>query len=220
MNLNDMSGDVLGMIYSFLNYQNQRNLVIISKSINNEMKPHRYFKLTNASSMKYCQDPSFREMILNAVVHPNKQIAIYFCGRKISRNDILLTSNIHALKLNYCDFEEDSIYLSWTVSSAMLFNCHLVDYSMFGGLDTLNLQYCTSLRDVSSIKSVRTLTIAACRNVSDVSALGSVHSLTLIQLYNIVDVSALKTVHKLHIIYCSSVRDISALVNVPHFVFI
>jgi hypothetical protein len=77
-------------------------------------------------------------------------------------------------------------------------------------LRTVEISYCLSLVDVSSLSHVHTLMLADCPNV-DVSSLGKIRHLCLSSCSGIIDVSALGHVYDLHLYHCNGITDISSL---------
>jgi hypothetical protein len=76
---------------------------------------------------------------------------------------------------------------------------------------TLDLSYCTGVRNVSNLRKVHTLLLQHCSEVEDVSPLKNVHNLSLINCKKVTNVSSLEGVHTLDLSYCTGINDVSSL---------
>ena len=156
------------------------------------LKKYINYKLNKQYSLMYYDYILFRNIVLNKIFNPIKQLHLNLNGCK-NITDVSTLGNVHTLDLSYCE---------------------ITDVSALGNVHTLNLRYCENITDVSALGNVHTLILSECENITDVSALGHVHTLNLWRCYKITDVSALGNVHTLILWKCINITDVSALGNV------
>jgi hypothetical protein len=67
MNLNDMTENVLSIIYSFSSHKDKLKMVLLSKSINEELKAHREWRMSLYYSYKFFKNNEFQSMVLERI---------------------------------------------------------------------------------------------------------------------------------------------------------
>ena len=186
----NMPIDVIGILQTFLNYKDFKNLLSISKSFKEGRKRFFYYKLTKESSLQYYSNENFRKIINNKVNRTNKQISIdlSYCDQ-VTNVDVL--KNVHSLNLSWC------------------YGVTQVD--ALCNVNILNLSFCDGITDVVALGTgtVCILNLNNCDNIIDVSTLGTVHTLNLSGCDSIIDVSKLGTVYALDLSDCKNIRDVS-----------
>ena len=145
------------------------------------LKKYINYKLNREYSLMYYDDILFRNIVLNKIFNPSKQLHINLseCDNII---DVSALGHIHTLDLTNCE--------------------NITDVSALGNIHTLYLTGC-NITDVSMLGNVHKLVLRCCYDITDVSALGNVYTLNLSNCYNITDVSSLGNVHKLYLDNCN-----------------
>ncbi len=77
MNLNDMTENVLSIIYSFSSHEDKLKMVLLSKSINKELKVHREWRLYIDASCQFFLNNAFRALVLKRI-YSQKQLSFVF----------------------------------------------------------------------------------------------------------------------------------------------
>ena len=138
-------------------YTDLRNFcdTCISYSI---LKKYINYKLNKTSSLLYYDDVLFRNIVLNKIFNPIKQLNLNLSGCK-NITDVSALGHVYDLNLNGCN--------------------KITDVSALGHVHTLKLRWCNKITDVSALGNVHTLDLSGCYKITDVSALRNVHTLIL-----------------------------------------
>ncbi len=218
--------------YSFRNYLIQddyQQLLNTSKQklIHHIRRRTIIFRLTMKYSIKYCEDKTFRDQLLQKVENPLKQVIITLKYSKIkSHEDLFDLFPIHLICIDFPrsnpNVKEFTFY-RYELDLTNLYNIRQCEKATF--------KLCQGITDISQLKDCEHVTFEDCGNISDFSSLGrqrslciksnahltnvmSFHSIRTIILEdcrNLKDVSPLHGVYDLSLIMCVEVRDISSL---------
>lgn len=211
----DLPSEIIIAIYEWLNRNEQWQMIMSNKTIQQDLHQHQYFQLNYEMSIMYVFDDDFRNNIQSRIPNTSQQLSLDLSSTPtISDHHLHKVANVHALNLSQC-FRIKNVSVLERVHELSLAHCDQVtDVSALGNVRILNLSLCSNIWDVSALGNVHTLDLSFCSNIWDVSALGNVHTLILTSCENIEDVSALGNVHTLNLSYCYGILDVSALKNV------
>lgn len=223
--------DLVGVIYSYLNYADGLNLLATTKYLYENTSNIRYLKLNRNGSKRYYESEMFRNHINTLIKDTAKQLNLNFYDFDWLSN-VSVLSDVHTLNLRYCKQVEnvdtlcntthlilDHTNVRYTkclknlMSLSLRFCQQLFDISSLGKLHYLDLSYC-NVSDVSSLGNVNTLILQGCENIVDVSALTNVHILDISECINIANISALKNTYNLNLTGCEAIRSVDMLTNV------
>ena len=164
---------------------------IMTVSDPQDYKKNRYITLSKTDSLNYYTDDEFRSSVLSTIINPYYQLS---------------------LDLSYCDIVVDVSNLN-NLNSLNLSGCKkIIDFTPLTNIQNLNLSD-TNVRFTDNFENINTLILNRCINISDVSKLGSVKKLSLEHCHNLSDVSALGNVEELSLLNCHGLYDVSSLIN-------
>ena len=191
-------------------YINLWNLSITCK-IFSESKKYLRYKLNRRYSGMYYFDRQTKNMILEKVFNPQKQLSLDLSRVLIDINADAL-GEVHTLNLEGCLITDVRPLIN--VHTLNLSNCYrITDISPLKKVHTLYLSYCDKITEFSPLRNVHTLNLTGCIQITDVSIFKNVYNLNL-SYTKIIDVRALGKVHTLDLSYCYYIKNVDALGNV------
>ena len=132
-----------------IKYIDNRSLCNTCKLLS-QLRKYSYYKLNRHYSYMYYYDVSFRNIVLNQIFNPSKQLYVDL-SFEFDITDVRSLGNVHTLVLKYC--------------------YSLIDVSALGNVHDLDLSYCRNLKDVSALGNVYKLNLSGCDKITDMSAL-------------------------------------------------
>jgi hypothetical protein len=133
----------------------------------------------------------------------------------VSLNDVSPLKNAYKVNLTSCFYIENISTLG-NVHDLNLTDTNVTDQDLVGlsNVDTLTLQYCGGITDVSALRNVRKLDLRGCDNLIKLDGLENVKILDISECDEITSLEPLKSVEELYMILCTRINDLSPVKNV------
>lgn len=189
-----------------------RNFMNTCKTLQEVKQVTIYLKLNIKYSKQFISDESFRDLVLQRVKHPSRQIGLDLVNYKEDFNELAVINGVNFVDLSFSDIQ--SADMLHDITHLLLLDCtDLAEPPSLTRVHTLNLSSCKSITNdhIRSLGNVPYLDLSWCESISDVSCLGGNHTLKLRGCKHIVDVSMLGRVHSLDLTGCTAIKDVSAL---------
>ena len=133
----------------------------------------------------------------------------------VSLNDVSPLKNAYKVNLTSCFYIENVSALG-NVHDLNLMDTNVTDQDLVGlsNVDTLTLDYCQGITDVSALRNVRELRLNGCENLIKLDGLENVKILEITSCNEITSLEPLKSVEELYMAGCARINDLSPVKNV------
>lgn len=222
----------------FLKQDDLRQLMNCSKAHFNVVKRKTMiYNLTREYCIRYCEDESFRAILIGKVVNPMSQIKVelldseeviryqhifddypvYLSFSCINVFDYQFIRGLRSIYLDLDEIEDDHI-----IDLSPFRNCEKVYISDYlGDLDLsplidcqeITLDNCNKIKNFSCLTRQISLTLVNNSNLTNISNFHNLQEIVLSRCHSFIDITPFKGIPKLSLSYCPQIYDISVLGN-------
>jgi hypothetical protein len=190
-----ISEDIFYLFQYFLSNKDYKSLLNCSKQFTKLKINTLRYRLNSKDAISFCDDQSFREMILSRLKDKSQQLSVdisYFSKETDTFQNLNYLSGCKSVRL----------YISEPPSSAFASLCNIQNLHLYGWSQFTSFPY---------LKNVKKITLVSFSELTDVSQLFDVSDITLIFCKALTDISGLSKAISIHLQDCERLTDISSL---------
>eukprot|EP01040_Poterioochromonas_malhamensis_P015543 gene15543-17417_t len=208
-------------VTDFLDPDSWFNLVVTAKALSEIKKRTVFWRLNVHFSVQYYLNPDWRDLFLQRIHNPEKQVYLNLSGRvwispSLSEVDDDAKKNPKGGKEH--PLTKEQIYLQRVNHVHHLdisHNCGLKDVSPLTNVYRIHAANCPDLVDISGLQNCHSVDLSHCPKISDYTPIRNITSLLARGNLQIDDTAVFANIRRLDLSECSNIHDVSPLKNVP-----